>query len=173
MQRQRKHHLQQRSSRECRACSNSRRHSPESQSVLDRAPRATPAPGADGRLPSPAPSAVRTMDIEMSSDCCNINGSSKDILPTLVEITFRPYYPHCCSVIRDGCDLYISKDSELRLVQTLRLPTRYHIVTRGFRPTFKTAKDMLVEGKIRVTRQGCLLCKLPFCTNCFLEFHQF
>jgi hypothetical protein len=33
-------------------------HSPKSQSVLDRAPRATPDPGADGRLPSPVPSAA-------------------------------------------------------------------------------------------------------------------
>ncbi len=41
------------------------------------------------------------------SDYCKFGGSSRDILLTLIEITFRPHSPHCCSftaVIRDGCD---------------------------------------------------------------------
>jgi hypothetical protein len=43
----------------------------------------------------------------MSSDCCNLGGSSIDILPTLTEVTFRPHSTRCCSftvVVREGCD---------------------------------------------------------------------
>jgi hypothetical protein len=41
----------------------------------------------------------------MSPDCCN--PSSRDVLPTLTEVTFRPHSPNYYSfsaVIRDGCD---------------------------------------------------------------------
>ena len=43
----------------------------------------------------------------MLSDCCNLGGSSRDILPTLIKVTFRPHPPHYCSftaVIRDKHD---------------------------------------------------------------------
>lgn len=41
----------------------------------------------------------------MSPDCCNLDPSPRAALPTLIEVTFRPHSPHCCSftaVIRDG-----------------------------------------------------------------------
>jgi hypothetical protein len=41
----------------------------------------------------------------MSSDCCNL--LSRDVLPALTEVTFRPHSLYCCSftaVIRDGCN---------------------------------------------------------------------
>jgi len=43
----------------------------------------------------------------MSPDCGNPSRSSEDVLPTLIEVTFRPHSPHYCSftaVIQDGCD---------------------------------------------------------------------
>jgi hypothetical protein len=60
-----------------------------SHSPLDQGSRVAAGSSAEGRLPSPAPS----------------GGSSGDILLTLIEVTFRPHSPHCCSftaVIRDG-----------------------------------------------------------------------
>ncbi|KAI9764658.1 MAG: hypothetical protein M1840_008155 [Geoglossum simile] len=43
----------------------------------------------------------------MPFDCCNLGGSSRDILPTLIKVTFRPHPPYYCSfaaVIRDNRD---------------------------------------------------------------------
>ncbi|KAI9770343.1 MAG: hypothetical protein M1839_003220 [Geoglossum umbratile] len=43
----------------------------------------------------------------MPSDYCNLGRSSRDVLLTLVEITFRPHYLHYWSfmaVVQDGCD---------------------------------------------------------------------
>jgi hypothetical protein len=47
------------------------------------------------------------MHTEMPSDCRDLGRSSRDVPPTLVEVTFRPHSLHCCSftaVIRDGYD---------------------------------------------------------------------
>jgi hypothetical protein len=50
------------------------------------------------------------MDIETPRDCSNLSTrgrSSDDLLPTLTEVTFRPYSQHCCSftaVVQDSCD---------------------------------------------------------------------
>jgi len=108
VQKKRKHHLQQRSTRQSRAHSNSRRFLPKSQSVLDHVLRATLDTGAESRLPSPTPSAARTMNTAMSSPCYNLgHSSSDDILPTLTEVTFRPHSTHCYSftaVVMEGCD---------------------------------------------------------------------
>jgi hypothetical protein len=60
-----------------------------------------------GRLPSPVPSIAHTADTEMGSSRSELGRPSLDNLPTLTEITFRPWSPHSCSftvVIRDGCD---------------------------------------------------------------------
>jgi hypothetical protein len=41
------------------------------------------------------------------SGCCNLGGSSRDILPTLIKVTFRPHPPYYCSfaaVIRNDRD---------------------------------------------------------------------
>lgn len=52
---------------------------------------------AEGRLPSPAPSAPQALDIEMPPNLYNVGGSSRNISLTLTEITFRPHSPHYCS----------------------------------------------------------------------------
>ncbi|KAG9238930.1 hypothetical protein BJ875DRAFT_436917 [Amylocarpus encephaloides] len=60
-----------------------------------------------GRLLSPAPSASHATDVDMTPDCCNLDRSSRAILPTLTDVTFRPHSQHCCSftaVVRDCCD---------------------------------------------------------------------
>ena len=58
-------------------------------------------------MPSPALSAPQSVDTEMPSECCNLGGSSRDVLPTLVKITFYPH-PSCyytfAAVIRDDRD---------------------------------------------------------------------
>lgn len=90
MHKKRKHHLEQRST--------------VVPTNIDHAPRfigalssLTPHWFAEGRLPSPAPSAPQTMDTEVSSDCRNLGPSFSDILPTLTEVTFRPCSTRCCS----------------------------------------------------------------------------
>jgi hypothetical protein len=43
----------------------------------------------------------------MPSNCYNFGRSFRGVLPTLVEVTFRPHSPHYCSftaVVRDSCD---------------------------------------------------------------------
>jgi hypothetical protein len=43
----------------------------------------------------------------MSSNYCNHSSLSSDILPTLIEVTFRPHSTRCCSftaVVREGCN---------------------------------------------------------------------
>ncbi len=102
-----KHYLQQRSTRQRSSRSKSHRLRQKSHSPLNQGSRVVTVPDPEGRLPSAAPSVPKVMDTEMPSDYCKFGGSSRDILPTLVEITFRPHSPHCCSftaVIRDGCD---------------------------------------------------------------------
>jgi hypothetical protein len=106
-QKKHKHHLQHRSTCQSRVRSNSRQSFLKSQSVLDRVPRVTPGPGAEGQLPSLVPSAARTMNTEMLSYCYNPGLLSSDILPTLTEVTFRPHSTHYCSftaVVREGCN---------------------------------------------------------------------
>ncbi|KUJ07306.1 uncharacterized protein LY89DRAFT_362820 [Mollisia scopiformis] len=47
------------------------------------------------------------MDTETLFDYSNLSRSSNDFLPTLTEVTFRPYSQHCCSfivVVQEGCD---------------------------------------------------------------------
>ncbi|KAH0535945.1 hypothetical protein FGG08_007156 [Glutinoglossum americanum] len=81
-----------------------------------------PKQSAEGRLPSPAPSALQTMDTEMPSDCSNLGGSSSDILPTLTEVTFRPHSQHYCSftaVVRDSCDGGVSFSQLTRLIESI------------------------------------------------------
>jgi len=93
-----KHH-QQRSARKRRPHSKSYRPCPKSHSPLDQGSRVAVVPNLGGRLPSPAPSTPQVMDIEMSSDYCNLGVSSRDILLTLVKVTFCLYSPHCYSFI--------------------------------------------------------------------------
>jgi hypothetical protein len=43
----------------------------------------------------------------MPSDCYNLGRTSRDVLPTLVEVTFRPHSRHYCSftaVVWESCD---------------------------------------------------------------------
>ena len=107
MPKKRKHHLQQRSARQRRPCFKSHIPHPKSHSPLKQSSRVAAVPNRESRLSSPAPSAPQVTDTEISSDYCDLGGSSIDILPTLVEVKFRPHSPHCCfftAVIRDGCD---------------------------------------------------------------------
>lgn len=88
-------------------CSKFYQHLPKSHSVLGQGSGVAAGSCVEGPLPSPAPSAPKAMDKEMSSDCIDISRSSRNILPTLIEVTFRPQSPDCCSftaVIPDGCD---------------------------------------------------------------------
>jgi hypothetical protein len=104
-QKKRKHHLQQRSTCQSRVLFKSHRQSPKSNSPRCHNSRVAAASSAKVQLPSPVPSAPHATDTDMSPDCSN--PSSSDILPTLTEVTFRPYSPYCCSfaaVIRDNCD---------------------------------------------------------------------
>ncbi|KAI9776258.1 MAG: hypothetical protein M1839_000492 [Geoglossum umbratile] len=101
----RKNYLQYRSSRQHKPRSKSHQHYPKSHSLLDQGSRVAAGSSAEGQLPSPAPSAPQATDTDMSPDCCN--PSSRDVLPTLTKVTFRPHSLYCCSftaVIRDGCD---------------------------------------------------------------------
>ncbi|KAI9768925.1 MAG: hypothetical protein M1840_004521 [Geoglossum simile] len=69
--------------------------------------RVTAVSSPKGRLPSPAPPALQVIDAEMLSDCYNLGRSPRDVLLTLVEVTFRPHSPHYCSftaVVQDSCD---------------------------------------------------------------------
>jgi hypothetical protein len=106
-QRKRKHHLQPRSPRQRRPHFKSHQHYLKSHSLLDQGSRVAASSSAEGRLPSPAPSALQSMDTEMLSDCCNLGGSSGDTLSTLIKVTFRLHPPHYCSfvaVIQDDRD---------------------------------------------------------------------
>lgn len=103
----RKPHLQQSSTRHRKHCSKFYQHLPKSHSVLGQGSGVAAGSCVEGPLPSPAPSAPKAMDKVMSSDCIDISRSSRNILPTLIEVTFRPQSPDCCSftaVIPDGCD---------------------------------------------------------------------
>jgi hypothetical protein len=84
-QSKRKHHFQR------RPRSKSHRHHPKPQSPFDQGSRAATGYSAKGRLPSPAPSTLQSIDTKMPPNCCNLSGSSRNILPTLTEITFRPH----------------------------------------------------------------------------------
>ena len=100
-------HLEQRSTPQRRPHAKLRQHSPKSYSPLDHGSRVTAVSSAKGRLPSPAPSMPQTIDTEILSDCYNLGRSSRDTLPTLAEVTFRPHSTRCCTftaVIRDGRD---------------------------------------------------------------------
>jgi hypothetical protein len=101
----RKHHLQQRPLRQRRPRSKQHQHSLKSHSPLDQGSRVAAGSSAEGRLPSPAPSAPHATDTDMPPDCCDLGGSSGDILLTLIGVTFCPHSSQCCSftaVIRDG-----------------------------------------------------------------------
>lgn len=90
MHKKRKHHLQQRSTRQHRPHSKPHRRSPKSHSPLDQGSTVTAVSRTEGRLPSPAPSAPHATDTDMSPDCCNLDRLSA--LPTLTEVTIRT--PH-------------------------------------------------------------------------------
>jgi hypothetical protein len=85
----------------------------------DHDPRATADLGTKHRLPSPTSSVFQAIDTETSSDCSEIDGSSRDILPTLTEITFRPQSSHICSFtavvqdVRDGRGVSFSQLARL------------------------------------------------------------
>jgi hypothetical protein len=103
----RKRHLEQRSNPKRRSHAKLHQHSPKSYSPLDHGSRVTAVSNAKGRLPSPAPSTPQTIDTEIPSDCDNLGRLSGDILPTLIEVTFRPHSTRCCSftaVVQDGRD---------------------------------------------------------------------
>ncbi|KAI9784451.1 MAG: hypothetical protein M1839_002107 [Geoglossum umbratile] len=76
-----------------------------------------------GGLPSTSPSTLRVMDAEVPSDRCNIGRWSRAVLPTLVEITFRPHSTLYCSftaVVRDSGDgRGISSAQFARLVEDI------------------------------------------------------
>ena len=118
-----KPHLQQRFSRQRRSRPKSYRHSPKSHSPLGQGSRVAAGSNSEGRLPLPAPSAPQAMNTEMPSDDYDLGGSSRNILPTLIEITFYPHSPQCCSftaVIWDGCDRRGVSFSHLaRLVESI------------------------------------------------------
>jgi hypothetical protein len=106
MQRKRKRYPKQKSTYQHGPHPKLHRHSSKSYSPPDQASGVTAVSSAEGRLPSPAPSAPQIMDTEMPSDCGNTGGSSSD-LPVLTEVTFRPCSQHWCSftaVVREGCD---------------------------------------------------------------------
>jgi hypothetical protein len=91
MHKKRKHRLQQRSTRQHRPHSKLHRHLPKSHSPPDQGLRVAEGSSREGRLPSPAPSALQTMDTETPPNYSNPGGSSSNFLPTLTEVTFRPY----------------------------------------------------------------------------------
>jgi len=81
----------------------------------------------------------------MSPDCCN--SSSRDVLPTLAEVTFCPHSLYCCSftaVIQDGCDRRgVSFGQLARLIEsighvgkiddfTIKLIEHYSFLLTGF-----------------------------------------
>lgn len=61
----------------------------------------------------------------MSPDCYNLHRSSRAVLPTLTEVTFRPYSLYYCSfiaVIRDGYDgRGVSFSQVARLIESIGL----------------------------------------------------
>ncbi|TAQ85113.1 hypothetical protein B7494_g6565 [Chlorociboria aeruginascens] len=79
----------------------------KSHSPLDQCSRVAMSSSAKGRLPSPAPSILQSIDTKMSLGDSNLSPSSRATPPTLTEITFRPHSAHCYSftaTIRDGCN---------------------------------------------------------------------
>ena len=91
MHKKRKHHLEQRSTRQHRPHCKPYRRSLKSHSPLVQGSRVAAVSSAEGRLPSPAPSAPQTMDTETPLNYSNPGGSFSDFLPTLTEVTFRPH----------------------------------------------------------------------------------
>ena len=107
MPKKRKHHLQQRYTRQRRPLSESRRPYTKSQSPLDLRSRVATSSRAKGRLPSSAPSVPQSIDTMMSLDDSSLSRSSKATPPTLTEITFRPHSAHCYSftaLVHNGYD---------------------------------------------------------------------
>jgi hypothetical protein len=107
MHKERKQHLEQRSTRQYRPYSKPYRRSLKPHSLLVQGSGVAIVSSAEGRLESPAPSAPQTIDTEMSSDYYNLGPLSSDIQPALTEVTFRPHSTRYCSfmaVIREGCD---------------------------------------------------------------------
>ncbi|KAI9768892.1 MAG: hypothetical protein M1839_003846 [Geoglossum umbratile] len=97
MSKKHKHHLQRKYTHQRRPHPESYPHSPKSHSFYYQGSRVTTVSSPEGRLPSPASPALQVIDAEMPSDCYNLGRSSRDVLPTLVEITFRPHSLYCCS----------------------------------------------------------------------------
>jgi hypothetical protein len=115
--------LQQRSTGQHRPRSKPHGRFPKSHSPLDQGSTVAAVSSTEGRLLSPAPSAPHAMDTDMSPDCCNLDRSSRAVLPTLTEVTFRPHSPHCCSfiaVIRDGsAERGVSFNQVARLIASI------------------------------------------------------
>ncbi|KAI9857137.1 MAG: hypothetical protein M1813_008628 [Trichoglossum hirsutum] len=162
----RKHHLQQRLTRQRRL-----RFKPS-----EVGSRVAAIPNPEGRLPSPAPSAPQVMNTETSSDYCNPDGSSRDILPILTEVTFRPHSPHCCSftaVIRDSCDERGVSFSQLaRFIEsighagrigdfTIKLIEQHSFLLTGFsRHTLSHLSSggttVLIAAEVRLIQRGAM-----------------
>ena len=107
MAKKRKHHPQQRSTRQHRPHSKPYRRPPKSYSLLDEGSTVATVSSTKGQLLAPAPSTSHATNTDMSPDYCNLDRSPRAVLLTLTEVTFRPHSLHCCSftaVIRDGCD---------------------------------------------------------------------
>jgi hypothetical protein len=120
MHKKRKHHLEQRSTRQHRLHSKPHQRSPKSHSYPGQRSRVTAVSSGEGRLPSPALSALQTMDTEIPPDCSNL-GSSSDILPTLTEVTFRPHSQHYCSftaLAQESCDGGVSFSQLTRIIES-------------------------------------------------------
>jgi hypothetical protein len=94
-------------SREYRVCSNPRRNSPKSQSVLDRAPRATRGPRAIVDYLRWLLLRFGTMNIEMSSNCRNPVRSPRPARKAVYEELPRPASSVICCLKDHKITLYI------------------------------------------------------------------
>ena len=87
-----KHRLQQRSTGQQRPRSKPHGRSPKSHSPPDQASRVAVVPSPQAR-----PSAPHATDTDVPPDYGNLDRSSRAVLPTLAEATFRPHSADCCS----------------------------------------------------------------------------
>ena len=87
-----KHCLQQRSAGQQRPRSKPHRRSPKSHSPPDQASRVAVVPS-----PQAQPSTPNATDTDVPPDYGNLDRSSRAVLPTLAEVTFRPHSADCCS----------------------------------------------------------------------------
>jgi hypothetical protein len=119
----RRRRRQQSPSRQRRPLSEPHRQYPKSHSPHDQSSKVATSSSAKGRLPSPAPSMPHSIDTTMPLGDPHLGRSSRAALPTLTEITFRPYSAHCYSftaTIRDGCaERGVSFSQVVRLIASI------------------------------------------------------